>query len=200
MQVKKTYKLPLFPLDIFAFPGEVFTLHIFEERYKQMVDDIMKGEREFAIPYMLNGKVQDMGCLVRIIDIKERSESGEKDIEVESLSIIRCLEEDSSPFKLYQEGNIEPLSYPDTKPGVKLARLFKQFISIKSPDEPHEYKIHSMNVFEIAARLQIPPHQKFSFIDEQLPIHFERNLINFLQLQIRIEKMTQDTGAKFVLN
>jgi hypothetical protein len=197
--MKKTYKLPLFPLDIFAFPGEIFSLHIFEEKYKQMVSDLMDGEKEFAIPYRLNGKIQNLGCLVRISKVKEIKGSDEKDIDVESISIIRCLGVNSSPFKPYKEGDIEPLSYPHTKPGIKLSLLFKQFISLKSPNEPIE-NIHSLNVFEIASKLQIPPHQKFSFIDDQQPAHFERNLVNFLQLQIRIEKLTKETGAKFVLN
>jgi hypothetical protein len=198
--MKKTHKLPLFPLDVFAFPGEIFSLHIFEEKYKQMVVDLMDGEREFAIPYTLNGKIQKLGCLVRISKVNDRKGSDEKDIDVETIGIVRCLFDDSSPFKPYKVGNIEPLFYPDTKPGSRLSHLFEQFVSIKTPNEPLDKNIHSLNVFEIAAKLQIPHHQKFSFIDEQLPAHFERNLINFLQLQIRIEKMTKDTGTKFVLN
>jgi hypothetical protein len=56
------------------------------------------------------------------------------------------------------------------------------------------------NIFDLAARLKIPANQKFSFIDDQLPEHFERNLTNFLTLQIQIESMTQEMGSRFVLN
>jgi hypothetical protein len=67
-------------------------------------------------------------------------------------------------------------------------------------EEAEPQSIVIENIFELAARLKIPSNQKFSFIDDQLPEHFERNLTNFLTLQIQIESMTQEMGSRFVLN
>src|SRR5215470_13016397 len=41
--------LPLFPLSLVVFPRTRLPLHIFEERYKQMVGDAIRGESEFGI-------------------------------------------------------------------------------------------------------------------------------------------------------
>lgn len=41
--------LPLFPLPIVLFPGTMLPLHIFEERYKQMMKDCLEGSKIFGI-------------------------------------------------------------------------------------------------------------------------------------------------------
>ena len=38
-----TREFPLFPLGIVALPGELIPLHIFEERYKAMMDECLRG-------------------------------------------------------------------------------------------------------------------------------------------------------------
>lgn len=42
-------KLPLFPLPLVLFPGEVLPLHIFEERYKLMIRACLETDRQFGI-------------------------------------------------------------------------------------------------------------------------------------------------------
>jgi len=43
--------LPLFPLPVVLFPGTLIPLHIFEPRYRQMVDDTFSGDRRFGLLY-----------------------------------------------------------------------------------------------------------------------------------------------------
>lgn len=46
-----TKPLPLFPLAMVLFPGTVVPLHIFEPRYRQMVTDVMEGDKRFGLLY-----------------------------------------------------------------------------------------------------------------------------------------------------
>ena len=41
--------LPLFPLQVVLLPNAVLPLHIFEERYKQLINECLGGEKEFGI-------------------------------------------------------------------------------------------------------------------------------------------------------
>ncbi|NIP60092.1 MAG: ATP-dependent protease, partial [Gemmatimonadetes bacterium] len=41
----ETRRLPLFPLPVVLFPGEAMPLHIFELRYRSMVDDCLAADR-----------------------------------------------------------------------------------------------------------------------------------------------------------
>ena len=48
---------PLFPLALVALPGEIVPLHIFEERYKTMMDECLDSGGEFGIVWL-----SDDGC------------------------------------------------------------------------------------------------------------------------------------------
>jgi hypothetical protein len=47
-------RIPIFPLSAVVFPGEYFNLHIFEPRYKQLIQDVELGKTTFGIPYIDN--------------------------------------------------------------------------------------------------------------------------------------------------
>jgi Lon protease-like protein len=56
-------ELPLFPLNTVLFPGMHLPLHIFEERYKELVADCLPGDRPFAIALIDSGP--EVGGLAR---------------------------------------------------------------------------------------------------------------------------------------
>ena len=58
--------LPLFPLNLVVFPEEELNLHIFEPRYKELVNDCMSKEVNFGIPSYVNKKLE----LVTEMEIK----------------------------------------------------------------------------------------------------------------------------------
>ena len=47
----ESFTLPLFPLPMVLFPGTLVPLHIFEPRYRQMVDHVMEGDQRFGLLY-----------------------------------------------------------------------------------------------------------------------------------------------------
>ena len=47
--------LPLFPLNTVLFPGMVLPLHIFEERYKLMMNRCLEQERPFGVVLIREG-------------------------------------------------------------------------------------------------------------------------------------------------
>src|SRR5882724_13125576 len=44
-----TRRIPIFPLNLVLFPNQLLPLHIFEERYKQMVKDVTAADKIFGI-------------------------------------------------------------------------------------------------------------------------------------------------------
>lgn len=72
--------IPLFPLGIVALPGMPVPLHIFEERYKQMIGDCRKAQRGFGIVYFSGSRMRQSGCLVRIVEVLKQYEDGRMDI------------------------------------------------------------------------------------------------------------------------
>ncbi len=80
-------RLPLFPLpDVVLFPGMTLPLHIFEERYKVMLADVMGTEARFGIllcqeynPTTLEGSPFDVGTVAEVMEC-ERLEEGRMNI------------------------------------------------------------------------------------------------------------------------
>ena len=42
-------EIPLFPLNVVLFPGAELPLHIFEPRYRQMINECYKQEKPFGV-------------------------------------------------------------------------------------------------------------------------------------------------------
>lgn len=72
--------LPLFPLQIVAFPGAAIPLHIFEERYKEMVGQAEAAGTEFGIVLAKDGGVVNAGCTVVVESVLNRYPDGRFDV------------------------------------------------------------------------------------------------------------------------
>ena len=84
--------VPIFPLNIVVYPGENLNLHIFEDRYKQLVQECMEQKKPFGIPAVIDDKLQDHGSLVYITEINKTCENGEMDIKTRASQVFRILE------------------------------------------------------------------------------------------------------------
>lgn len=94
--------VPIFPLSIVVYPGEQVNLHIFEPRYKQLINECHAEKKLFGIPAVIDKRLQDYGTLVRITEITHVSENGEMDIRTEGDKVFRILEVIKEiPEKLY---------------------------------------------------------------------------------------------------
>lgn len=72
--------LPLFPLQLVAFPGTLVPLHIFEDRYKTMVGDCERTGSEFGIVLAKDGGIVNAGCTVVVETVLERYPDGRFDV------------------------------------------------------------------------------------------------------------------------
>lgn len=94
--------VPIFPLSIVVYPGEAVNLHIFEPKYKQLVNECYEQKRPFGIPVVMESKMNEIGGLVEITEISKTYDNGEMDIKTKGLGIIRVLEVIKDvPGKLY---------------------------------------------------------------------------------------------------
>ena len=58
--------MPLFPLQVVLFPRTALPLHIFEERYKQMIGEVMRGKAEFGVVQAGEKGIVNTGCTATI--------------------------------------------------------------------------------------------------------------------------------------
>lgn len=94
--------IPIFPLGIVVYPGEQLNLHIFEPRYKQLINECFKNKKPFGIPPVIDNQVKDTGTLLSITEITKEYEDGKMDIKTEGLQVFKILELIKElPEKLY---------------------------------------------------------------------------------------------------
>ena len=138
--------VPIFPLEIVVYPGEQLNLHIFEERYKQLINECIAEKKPFGIPAVLKNSVAEMGTLVNITEVAAVHDDGKMDIRTTGTSVFRILEVIKTiPDKLYSGAIVD---YPDNNdtPHIKLMqrvinslrelhKLLKVNKDFKKPDE-----------------------------------------------------------------
>jgi Lon protease-like protein len=72
--------LPLFPLDVAMLPHARLPLHIYEERYKEMIGECLETESEFGVVLRRAEGILRAGCTASIVDVLKRYEDGRMDI------------------------------------------------------------------------------------------------------------------------
>lgn len=78
-------KIPLFPLDMVLFPGSALPLHIFEERYREMVGECLAAGAPFGVVRAEGEQMALIGCTARVVRVVERYPDGRIDILCEGM-------------------------------------------------------------------------------------------------------------------
>src|SRR5881275_2645742 len=91
---------PLFPLELVALPTEVVPLHIFEERYKTMMNECLETESEFGIVWLSDDGLKANGCACEIAEVLETMDDGRMNL----------LTRGTRPFRIVERQ--EDLPYP----------------------------------------------------------------------------------------
>jgi Lon protease-like protein len=111
---------PLFPLGIVALPSERIPLHIFEDRYRQMIERCLAAapgslEREFGILWLSDDELKEVGCACEIDAVLDRMDDGRLNILARGTRPFRLIErQDELP---YPAGVVEFLSDRDEAGG-----------------------------------------------------------------------------------
>ena len=73
-------KIPLFPLELVLFPEAALPLHIFEDRYKDMINVCLAEKIEFGVVCAQREGLAVVGCTAEIVRVLERYTDGRTDI------------------------------------------------------------------------------------------------------------------------
>jgi hypothetical protein len=122
----------MFPLTIFPLPGELVPLHIFEPRYRQLLQDAESRDIPFGIYLNHLANTEKLGALVKLESVIKRYPTGESDI------IVKCNDLFSMTTlyrtfsdKLYPGGEVSYWNV-DINKGVdeKLAIEFTEYLQL----------------------------------------------------------------------
>lgn len=100
-------ELPLFPLKMVLFPTCRVPLHIFEDRYKLMVNECRENDSEFALVSGTDDLFQQVGCAARVVDVVKQYDDGRMNIIVEGTRRVQVI--DRVDRHAYISGTVEPV-------------------------------------------------------------------------------------------
>ncbi|MFM7645743.1 MAG: LON peptidase substrate-binding domain-containing protein [Sphingomonadales bacterium] len=190
---------PIFPLGIVVYPGETLNLHIFEPRYKQLINECFVLKKPFGIPVVLNKQMQEYGTLVTIEGIAKQYEGGEMDIHTRGVKVFRLLElVREIPEKLYSGAIV---TYPDNDTAtdeIVMVRLMKKVRELhrllevnKDFGRPDEV----LDSYAIAHHIGLTIEQEFDllklFSEKQRKEFIRRHLQKAIPLLSGVEQLKQ---------
>jgi hypothetical protein len=196
--------IPIFPLSIVVFPHEELNLHIFEPKYKQLVNDCFKHKKNFGMPVVINGKINELGTLLDITEISKVYETGEMDIKTKGKKIFRILEPiDDIPEKLYHGAIV---NYPQNhehgrrfmmKKLIESLRLLHQLLKVDKPLIKNDEELWS---YDIAHELGLSLEQEYELLSLMDELYRQEYLKRHLAKVIPVVQEMESLKEKIKLN
>ena len=151
--------LGLFPLGIVLLPGEVAPLHIFEERYKLLMEE-RRDQGEFGIVLSEDDALRECGCAARVAEVVETLDDGRMNVLVQGGRRFRLLElrAPDDPAAEYLSALVEFYddALPDALPELRGAALdvFRKVLLLLDVESPREPTGEAPLSFRIAAAIE----------------------------------------------
>src|SRR3979409_2489480 len=143
---------PLFPLPIVALPGEGVPLHVFEDRYRRLVEHCLLAEpgspgREFGIVWLSEDELKPVGCACELESVLERMPDGRLNILGRGTRPFRLLErQDDLPYPAGGRESVEPRQAAQER----YAELLEQ----ATDERPAAEELSRMDAYAMAATVQ----------------------------------------------
>ena len=194
-----TSRLALFPLQNVVFPGEDLPLHIFEARYKQLIEDCEATGITFGIPVYLNDRLE-YGTEVELIKVVQSYTSGAKDVICRGLKVFRVTEFDyKEKGKIYAGGNVEFVDDQDDSESEQVEQLIglitELYIHLEVPSpkvDPETFRS-----FTLAHKIGLSLQQEYTLLKMNSEKERLAYLINHLLITIPI--VQEMNRAKLVI-
>ncbi len=158
---------PLFPLELVALPAELLPLHIFEERYKAMVEHCLEEESEFGIVWMSDDGLRPVGCACEIAEVLERLDDGRINLVARGTRVFRIeSRQDDLP---YPAATVEFLEDRPEDPDQEVAdtarRAYAELVEEATTRELSDEELEEMSAYDMAATVEFGLDAKQGLLD-----------------------------------
>lgn len=159
---------PFFPLAMVAFPGEAVRLHIFEPRYKQLMQEVEAGQLGFVLVPVLEKGLGQRGVEMQLREVKRRYPDGRLDVEVYGTELMEVV--DFYPEvvgKWYPGGLVRRVPLvADGDPGVwqEILEAVSELWSLMAIDKPRPLATEWQDTFQIGHLLGLSLEQEHELL------------------------------------
>jgi len=164
-------ELPLFPLDMVLLPARKVPLHIFEDRYQQMIRECLEQKSEFGLLWGTDEQFSDVGCVAKVTKLVTEFPDGRMNIMIEGTSRFRLI--NRQDIHAYISGVVEKIE-DDIEPydielGNHLKTLYSKTLKLTigwtTPPPPTEDL--SLISYIVASNLSLPLDQQQNLLEDR---------------------------------
>jgi Lon protease-like protein len=197
-------KIPLFPLEVVLFPEAALPLHIFEDRYREMVNECLAEKIAFGVVCAQRTGLAVVGCMAEIVRVLEKYPDGRMDIlcqgsrrfEIENLDNSRSflqaevdfLEDDGAPATRSMREECTALHFEvlELMGGEGSHQSFDL-------DEPVAFRLASASPADLSFRIELLALRSDAERTKKL-IHFYRAMLPKLRRGVQASAMAGRNG------
>jgi Lon protease-like protein len=179
---------PLFPLGIVALPTESVPLHIFEDRYRRMIEHCLGAEQgspggEFGIVWLSEEELKPVGCACEIERVLDRLDDGRLNIVARGTRPFRLIERQDD--LAYPAGIVEFLGEEDEELDLAAAQaareLYRDLVMQATDREIETAELSELGAYAMAATVEFGVEAK----QELLELRSENARLRLLALLIQ---------------
>ena len=167
MSDRLTRDFPLFPLGLVAVPGELIPLHIFEQRYKTMMNECLRDEKEFGIVWLSEDGLREIGCACEIDRVLERLDDGRMNLLARGTRPFRVVERQSE--LAYPAGVVEFVEDRTEEVDPELLgdahKAYAELVRRATDRDPDSEELGEMGAYAMAATVDFGLDAKQGLLD-----------------------------------
>ncbi|MFP5361286.1 MAG: LON peptidase substrate-binding domain-containing protein [Thermoleophilia bacterium] len=158
---------PLFPLELVALPHELVPLHIFEERYRIMFEELLESDGEFGIVWSTEEGPRPVGCACEIEQVLERMEDGRLNVLTRGTRPFRIVERQAD--MPYPAATVEFLDDKVEEHDVSAAEAarssYAELVAEATDTTPDPDELAAKTAYEMAATVDFGLQAKQGLLD-----------------------------------
>jgi len=148
-------EIGLFPLELVLLPSERVPLHIFEDRYKELISECVESALEFGLILETEDGLRDVGTLTGVLEVIHTFDDGRMNVLVEGHDRFRLTNETEG--RAFRTAEIEPLDDEDEAPTdaeiEEAMGIFRRLVQVAEAEEIEEPAGATALSFQLAAKV-----------------------------------------------
>jgi Lon protease-like protein len=163
-------ELPIFELPVVLLPGELMPLHIFEDRYKRMINRCLDAGEPFGVVFRDTEEgAHQIGCEARVTEVTERFDDGRLNIVVTGGRPFRVLDRFEAPE--FPAGEVEPIDAArqatEADDAESTREAFAELVERVGGERPSDDALEDLDSYAIAARVELPNETKQRLLESR---------------------------------
>jgi Lon protease-like protein len=195
-------ELGLFPLPLVLLPTERIPLHIFEERYRELIGECLDSDGEFGFVYADDDGVRDVGTRARVTEVLARLDDGRMDVLVEGGERFRLLELTTGrSFHTGVVARMDDEDDPADRQAVERALgLFDRLRELTRSEVDVPEAGASQLSYLLASRIEFAPTEKLELLNDVSERSRMTRLCDLLEIAIETAQHVRGAAERAATN